>query len=86
MYNPNTFYLKLKQHTVTVVKAVEDALGYIKMYIAGVSVKIEKGYFKYVEESHSTAEQGLEQFTVLLNLKVNFIIIKRLEIGFCFKI
>ena len=47
MYNPNTFFLNLKQ--CTVVKAVEDALRYVKMYVEGVSVKTEREYFKNVE-------------------------------------
>ena len=33
-YNPNTFFLNWKQRTAG--KAVEDALQYIKMYVAGV--------------------------------------------------
>ena len=33
-YNPNTFYLNWKQRTAR--KAIEDALQYIKMYVAGV--------------------------------------------------
>ena len=44
----NTFFLNLKQRTV--VKAVEDVLRYIKMYVVGVSVNTERGYFKNVEE------------------------------------
>jgi len=50
------------------VKAVADALQYIKMYVAGVSVKIQKCR----GTSHSTSEQGLEQCTVLLKLKGTF--------------
>ena len=34
VYNPNTFFLNWKQRTAG--KAVEDALQYIKMYVAGV--------------------------------------------------
>ena len=33
-YNPNTFFLNWKQSTAG--KAVDDALQYIKMYVAGV--------------------------------------------------
>ena len=47
-YNPNTFFLNWKQRTAR--KAVEDALQYIKMYVAGVWTKTAKGYFKNVEE------------------------------------
>ena len=47
-YNPNTFFLNWKQRTAG--KAVEDALQYIKMYVAGVWTKTAKGYFKNVEE------------------------------------
>ena len=43
-YNPNTFFLNWKQRTAG--KAVEDALQYIKMYVAGVWTKTAKGYFK----------------------------------------
>ena len=46
-YNPNTFFLNWKQRTAG--KAVEDALQYIKMYVAGVWTKTAKGYFKNVE-------------------------------------
>ena len=31
-------------------KAFEDALQYIKVYVAGVSAKTDKAYFKNVEE------------------------------------
>ena len=47
-YNPNTFFLNWKQRTAG--KAVEDALQYIKMYVAGVWTKTAKGYYKTVEE------------------------------------
>ena len=47
-YNPNTFFLNWKQRTAG--KAVEDALQYIKMYVAGVWTKNAKGYFKNVEQ------------------------------------
>ena len=47
-YNPNTFFLNWKQ--LKAGKAVEDALQYIRMYVAGVWSKIVKGYFKNVEE------------------------------------
>ena len=40
---------------------------------------------KYQGTSHSTSEQGLEQFTVLLKLKSTFQTIARLAINFCFK-
>ena len=66
MYNPNNSFLNLKQRIA--VKAAEGALRYIKMYVAGVSVKIKKCR----GTSHSTSEQGLEQFTVLLKLKGTF--------------
>ena len=36
--------------TGTSVKADEDALQYIKMYVAGVSAKTAKRYFKNLEE------------------------------------
>ena len=45
-YNPNT--LNWKQRTAG--KAVEDALQYIKMYVARVWTKTAKGCFKNVEE------------------------------------
>ena len=48
VYNLNNFFLNLKQRTA--VKAIEDALRYIKMYVAGVSVKTERGYFENVKE------------------------------------
>ena len=47
-YNPNTFFVNWKQRTAG--KAVEDALQYIIMYVAGVWTKTAKGYFKNVEE------------------------------------
>ena len=47
-YNPNTFFRNWKQRTTG--KAVEDALQYIKMYVAGVWTTTAKGYFKNVEE------------------------------------
>ena len=47
-YNPNTFFVNWKQRTAG--KAVEDALQYIVMYVAGVWTKTAKGYFKNVEE------------------------------------
>ena len=47
-YNPNTFFLNWKQRTAR--KAVEDALQYIKMYVAGVWTKTAKGCYKNVEE------------------------------------
>jgi len=40
--------LNWKQRTT--VKAVEDALQYIKLYVAGVSAKTAEGYFKDAEE------------------------------------
>ena len=40
--------LNWKQRTA--VKAVEDALKYIKMYVAGVSANTAKKYFKSVEQ------------------------------------
>ena len=86
MYNPNTFFLNLKQRTV--LKAVEDALRYIKMYVTGVSVKTERVLFlkkKSRGTSHSTSEQGLEHLTVLLKLQSTLLRIARLEIGVCFK-
>ena len=43
-YNPNTFSLNWKQRTAG--RAVEDALQYIKMYVAGVWTKTAKEYFK----------------------------------------
>jgi len=66
VYNPNNFFFNLKQRTA--VKAVDGALRYIKKYVAGVSVKIQKCR----GTSHSTSEHGLEQFTVLLKLKSTF--------------
>ena len=66
MYNPNNFFLNLKQRTA--VKAAEGALRYTKIYVAGVLVKIKKCR----GTSHSTSEQGLEQFTVILKLKSTF--------------
>ena len=66
-------YLFLELEAMKAVKAVEDALEYIKMYEAGVSAKTAKGYLKiFRETSHSTPEQGLEQFIVLLKLKGTF--------------
>ena len=62
-YNPKTFFLNWKQRTAG--KAVEDALQYTKMYEAGV-------WTKTGGTSHSTSEQGLEQFIVLLKLKSTF--------------
>ena len=47
-YNPNTFFLNWKQRTAG--KAVDDALQYIKMHVAGVWTKTAKGYYKNVEE------------------------------------
>ena len=47
-YNLNTFFVNWKQRTAG--KAVEDALQYIIMYVAGVWTKTVKGYFKNVEE------------------------------------
>ena len=47
-YNPNSFFLNWKQRTAG--KAVEDALQYIKVYVAGVWAKTAKGYFKNFEE------------------------------------
>ena len=47
-YNPNTYFLNWKQRIAR--KAVEDALQYIKMYVAGVWTKTAKGYYKNVEE------------------------------------
>ena len=47
-YNPNTFFLNWKQRSAE--KAVEDALQYNKMYVAGVWTKTAKRYFKNVEE------------------------------------
>ena len=47
-FNSNTFYLNWTQWTV--VKAIEDALQYIKMYVAGVSAKTADGYLKIFEE------------------------------------
>ena len=44
----NTFFWNWKQRTA--VRAVEDALQYIKMYLAGISAKTVKGYFKNVEQ------------------------------------
>ena len=41
-------FLNWKQRTA--VKPVEDALKYIKMYVAGVSANTAKKYFKSVEE------------------------------------
>ena len=32
------------------LKAIDDALQYIKMYVAGVWTKTAKGYFKNAEE------------------------------------
>ena len=58
----------MKQRTA--VKAVEDALQHIKMYItAGAWAKTAKGY--YVEEpwSHSISKKDLQKFIVLLKLK-----------------
>ena len=40
----------LNQKQRTAVKAVEYALKYIKMYVAGVSANTAKKYFKSVEE------------------------------------
>ena len=47
-FNSNTFFLNWKQWTA--VKAVEDALQYIKMYEADVSAKTAKEYLKIFEE------------------------------------
>ena len=47
-YNPNTLFLNWKQ--LTAGKAIEDALQYIKMYVAGVWTKTAKGYYKNVED------------------------------------
>ena len=47
-YNPNIFFLNWKQRTAG--KAVEDALQYIKMYVAEVWTKTAKGYFKNIGE------------------------------------
>ena len=58
----------MKQRTA--VKAVEDALQHIKMYItAGAWAKTAKEY--YVEEpwSHSISKKDLQKFIVLLKLK-----------------
>ena len=44
----DVFFMNWKQCTAG--KAIEDALRYIKMYVAGVWVKTAKGYFKNVEE------------------------------------
>ena len=44
----DVFYMNWKQCTAR--KAVEDALQYIKMYLAGVWAKTAKGYFKNVEK------------------------------------
>ena len=41
-------FLNWKQHTA--IKAVHDALQYIKMYVAGVSANTAKKYFKSVEQ------------------------------------
>ena len=41
-------FLNWKQHIA--VKAVEDALQYIKMYVAGVSANTAKKYLRNVEE------------------------------------
>ena len=41
-------FLNWKQRTA--VKAVEYALKYIKMYVAGISANTAKKYFKNVEE------------------------------------
>ena len=41
--------IELEQRTVA-VKDVEEGLQYIKMYVAGVSAKIAKGYLKYAKE------------------------------------
>ena len=41
-------FLNWKQRTA--VKAVEDALKYIKMYVTGVLANTAKKYFKSVEE------------------------------------
>ena len=47
-YNPNTFVLNWKQRSAE--KAVEDALQYNKMYVAGVWAKTAERYFKNVDE------------------------------------
>ena len=47
-YNPDTFFLNWKQSKAG--KAVEDALQYIKKYVAGVWTKTAEEYFKNVEE------------------------------------
>ena len=47
-FNSNTFFLNWKQWIA--VKAVEDALQYIKMYEAGVSAKTAKEKLKIFEE------------------------------------
>ena len=58
----------------TAVKVVENALQYIKMYVAGVWTKTAKGYYKNVEEEviRLQTKQGLKQFIVLLKLKSTF--------------
>ena len=43
-------YLFLELEAMKAVKAVEDALEYIKMYEAGVSAKTAKGYLKIFEK------------------------------------
>ena len=60
----------------TAVKAVEDALQYIKMYVTGVSANTAKPkYFKICwGTSHSTSEQSLEQFIVLLKLIKEYVL------------
>ena len=58
-------FLNWRQRTA--VKAVEGALQYIKMYVTGVSANTAKPkYFKNVQESHSTSEQSLEQYFIVL--------------------
>ena len=47
-YNPNTFFPNWKQRTAG--KAVDYALQYIKIYIAGVWTKTAKGYYKNVKK------------------------------------
>ena len=47
-YKPNTFFLNWKQSKAG--KAIENALQYMKKYVAGVWTKTTKGYFKNVEE------------------------------------
>ena len=59
----------------TAVKAVEDALQYIKMCVTGSANTAKPKYFKICwGTSHSTSEQSLQQFIVLLKLIKEYVL------------